>query len=62
MTVKSRELSFDCLAFKDRVQEEIYEETKDLSRAETISYFRERAQTGPLAQFWNGIPVRNPRP
>ena len=30
---------FDTIAFKDKVQKEIYEETKDLSPEELVRYF-----------------------
>jgi len=32
--------NFDAIAFKRKVQKEIYEETKDLSDEEFIEYFR----------------------
>ena len=43
---------FDCIAFKRQAQAEIYEEIKGLSREEEIAYFRRRAATGPLGNFW----------
>jgi hypothetical protein len=46
---------FDCLAFKDKVQAEIYEEIKDLSVEEQIRYFNRAAETGPLAKWWKAV-------
>jgi len=44
--------SFDCMEMKRRIQEKIYEETKDLSRKELVAYFRRRVEEGPFAQLW----------
>jgi len=55
MSAKRPNKRFDCLAFKDRVQTEIYEETKYLSRAELRAYFRRRVETGPFAGLWKSI-------
>lgn len=44
--------SFDCVEMKRKIQEKIYEETKDLSRDELIDYFRRDARTGPFADLW----------
>jgi hypothetical protein len=43
---------FDCVQMKRKIQERIYEETKDLSREELIAYFHRHAQTGPFARLW----------
>ena len=43
------EKSFDCLAFKWKVQAEIYQEIKDQTPEQQIEYFRRHAQTGPFA-------------
>jgi hypothetical protein len=55
MARKGINKSFDCLAFKDRVQAEIYEEIKDLSPAEEVEYFRKAAQEGPLGEWWKRV-------
>ena len=47
--------SFDCLAFKDKVQAQIYEEIKDLSPEEELRYWRRQAETGPLAKWWKKV-------
>jgi len=43
--------TFDCLEFKRRVQEEVYEDIKDLSRAEQVEYFRRHAESGPFGSW-----------
>jgi len=35
---------FDTIAFKDKVQKEIYEETKDLSPEELVKYFNKAGE------------------
>ncbi len=46
---------FDCLEYKWRVQEEIYEETKGMTPQEELEYFRKAADTGPLADWWREL-------
>jgi hypothetical protein len=45
------EKSFDCLAFKRKVQAEIYQEIKDQTPEQQIEYFRRHTQTGPFAEL-----------
>jgi hypothetical protein len=47
--------NFDCIGFKRKVQAEIYEEIKGLSPEQEIEYFRRRAATGPLGEWWKGL-------
>ena len=58
----SDESEFDCIAFKRRVQSELYGETKDLSTEEELAYFRRRVEAGPLAKLWRRIASRPARP
>lgn len=46
---------FDCMAFKRRVQEEIYAETQGLSASQQVEYFRRHAATGPLGLWWQSL-------
>ena len=46
---------FDCLAFKWKVQSEIYEKTKNLSVEEQIAFFRNAAETGPFADLVRAV-------
>jgi len=50
--------SFDCVEFKHRAQERIFEEIKGLSPEKEIEHFRRAAQTGPLGRWWKGLPAR----
>ena len=49
------ETSFDCLESKDRVQEEIYQEIRDLTHQEQIEYYERSARTRPLAHWWKKV-------
>jgi hypothetical protein len=55
MSESKSERGFDVLAFKDRVQAQIYEEIKDLSPEEEIAYWRRSVEMGPFAEFWKRI-------
>jgi hypothetical protein len=48
---ETTEKSFDCLAFKWKVENEIYQEIKDQTPEQQIEYFRHHAQTGPFAEL-----------
>ena len=37
---------------KRRIQEKIYDQTKDLRREELVAYFHRHAETGPFADLW----------
>ena len=52
MTTKK---TFDCVAFKRRAQAEIYEDIKNMSFDQEITYFSKRAQTGKLGHWWKKI-------
>ncbi len=41
--------TFDCLAFKWKVQAQIYEEIKDQTPEGQMAYFRRHAENGPFA-------------
>ena len=49
------EKSFDCLAYKERVQAEVFEHIKSMSFDEERSYFRRRAEQGPLGRWWKRV-------
>jgi len=51
--------AFDCIAFKTKVQEQIYEETKDMSNEQRVAYVRMKADTGPFAERWQRLLHRN---
>ncbi len=57
--------SIDCLAMKDRIQQKIYEEIKDLTPEEEIAYFRRKVESGPFAEMWRRLkdaPTVQPKP
>ena len=47
--------AFDCLEFKQQVQEKIYEDIKNLSLAEQIAYFQDRIENSNLRDWWQSI-------
>ena len=55
MTTKPKTKTFDCVEFKRQAQARIYEEIKDLSADEQIDYFRHKAATGPLGDWWRKL-------
>jgi hypothetical protein len=50
--------TFDCLAYKDRVQAEIYEEIKHLTIPEQVEYFRREAESGPFGEWLKTLKAR----
>jgi hypothetical protein len=46
---------FDCVAFKRRAQSKVYEDTRELTVAEQVEYFRRRAQSGALGPWWKRV-------
>lgn len=50
---KKKKKSFDCVEMKRRIQEKIYEETKDMTHEELVAYFHQRIQEGPFSAFLN---------
>jgi len=59
MKRRKPEKDFDCIGFKRKVQAEIYEEIRGLSREEQIEYFRRRAADGPLGKWWKALERRS---
>ncbi len=51
MTKSTSEKSFDCIEYKRRVQQEIYEQVKDMTPDEEAEYFRHAAETGPFGHL-----------
>jgi hypothetical protein len=59
MKTKINKRNFDCLAFKWKAQEAIYEETKGMNRKELIEYFRNSVEEGPLGEWWKSLKKQN---
>jgi hypothetical protein len=46
---------FDCVAFKQQAQSRVYEDTREMTVAEEVEYFRRRAQSGTLGSWWKRV-------
>ena len=51
---------FDCIAFKEQAQSEVYEEIKDLTPEQQVDYFNKHARNGPLGQWWRKLRPASP--
>jgi hypothetical protein len=49
--MKKRNKAFDCVEMKRRIQEQIYEETKNMTHEELLEYFHERIANSRFAAF-----------
>jgi len=49
---------FDCVEFKRKAQAAIYEQTKGMTPAQEVEFFRNAAQQGPLGKRWAAITAR----
>jgi hypothetical protein len=49
MNVKTK--TFDCVEMKRRIQEKIYEQTKDMSREEYLAFIRKQVDEGPFGKL-----------
>ena len=47
--------AFDCLEFKQQVQKKIYEDIKNMSLVEQITYFQERIENSNLRDWWQSL-------
>ena len=47
--------AINCVALKRRAQAKIYADTKGMSAADQIAYFRRRAQSGALGAWWKRV-------
>jgi hypothetical protein len=43
---------FDSVSFKRQAQEEIYEDTKNMTASEEIAYYRKKVQSSVLTHPW----------
>lgn len=46
-----KDKAFDCVEMKRRIQEKIYEETKDMTHEELLEYFHMRIANSRFASF-----------
>jgi hypothetical protein len=49
--MKRKTKTFDCIEMKRRIQERIYEETKDMDYAQLAEYYRKRIANSEFASF-----------
>ena len=50
--------TFDCVEMKRRIQEKIYEETKDMSSEEYIVFIRKQVDEGPFGKLLERYAVK----
>jgi len=50
--------TFDCVEMKRRIQEKIYEETKDMSSEEYIAFIRKQVDEGPFGKLLKRYAVK----
>lgn len=43
--------TFDCVEMKRRIQEKIYQKTKDMSREEYLAFIRKQVDEGPFGEL-----------
>lgn len=53
---------FDCVEFKQRAQECIYEKIRGLSPEDEIRYFRRAVEGSPLARWWGTKEIVGKKP
>jgi hypothetical protein len=49
------EKTFDCLAFKDRAQARLIEETRGMTAEQETAYLTRKAEEGPLGEWWKKV-------
>jgi hypothetical protein len=49
---------FDCVEMKNKIQEQIYEETKHMTWEEEREHRLKKIETGPFAKKWKAIQER----
>ena len=52
---------FDCIEMKNKIQEQVYEEIKNLTSEEEIAYYKKSVETGPFSEKWKAIQERQAR-
>ena len=55
MNRTKRTPAVDCVALKRQAQAKIYADTKEMSAAEEVEYFRRRARSGALGAWWKRL-------
>ncbi len=55
MNQKKINSDFDCLEFKQQVQDKIAEEIKNLLPEKQIEYFNQKANSSSLGSWWKSV-------
>ena len=50
--------AFDCVEMKRRIQERIYEETRDMCREEYLAFIRKQVDEGPFGKLLKEYTVK----
>lgn len=50
---------FDCIAYKRKVQEQIYQETKNMSADQYLEYVRRSVREGEIGEIWKKFQKKN---
>ena len=50
--------TFDCVEMKRRIQEKIYQKTKDMSREEYLAFIRKQVDEGPFGELLKKYAVK----
>ena len=51
----NKKKKFDCVEMKHKIQEQIYEETKNMSWEQESEHRRKSIEAGPFAQKWKTL-------
>ena len=52
MTIQRQNKEFDCITAKREAQDQIYQETKEMSPEQQIQYFRNAVENSRLGEWW----------
>ena len=58
-TSPERKKTFDCVAFKRKAQDRVYEDIRGLVPEAQREYFRKQAESGPLGTWWKAVKARS---
>lgn len=59
--MSDKKKTFDCVEMKNKIQEQVYEDIKNLTPEEEMDYFKKSAETGPFSEKWKAIQERQAR-
>ena len=52
---KNKKIEIDAVKLKLKIQNELYEETKNMTPKQLRAFYKNEASTGPLSEFWKRI-------